>query len=100
MAKEPTHPRQERSALCPYRQSRLGSAVFFQRQQGAAILDTITQHGDCDVVAAVLPFVANLARQPPDRRMVKEARLDQCLQQVDEVVMPPNMGKLVRKNGI
>jgi len=43
-----------------------------------------------------LPFTANLVRQPPDRRMVEENRLDQRLQQVDEVVVPANVGKLAR----
>src|SRR5205807_9988660 len=98
-AKETTDSRQESSALRSQGQSRLRSSVFFQGQQGAAILDTIAQHGDGDVVAAVFPLVANLVRQPPDRRVVEENRLDQRLQQVDEVVVSANVGKLVRYNG-
>ena len=41
---------------------------------------------------------ANSGGQPPDRGVIEQQRLHNALQDVDEVVLPPDVRKLVRNN--
>ena len=51
-----------------------------------------------EIVAAVLALDADPARQPPHRRVIEQQRLDERLQQVDEVVVTPDVRELVRED--
>ena len=51
------------------------------------------------VVAAQFPLAADARRDPPDGGMVKQQRLDQDLEKVDEVIVAADVGDLVGQNG-
>ena len=48
-----------------------------------------------DVIAAVFPFLADLGRDPPDRGVIKQEGLDPDLDEVDQIVVPPDVRELV-----
>ena len=75
-------------------------AQLLERRQRAGVDHAIRADGNDDVVAAELTFNADAARQPPDRRVVEEQRLDRALEQVDQIVVPPNVRQLVRKDRV
>ena len=60
--------------------------------------DRIAAQADGEIVAAVLALDADPAREPPDRRMIEEHRLDERLQQVHQVVVAADVRELVREN--
>src|SRR5262245_42227782 len=43
------------------------------------------------LITACLPFQTYPARQPPDDRMIKEQRLDDTLEEIDQIVPAPHM---------
>ncbi len=47
----------------------------------------------------MLAFVANLLRNPPDRGVIKEEGLQHILQQIDEIIVPPDMCQLMGQDG-
>ena len=58
----------------------------------------IAAQADGEIVAAVLALGANPPRQPPDGRVIEQQRLDERLQQVDEIVVPADVRELVRQD--
>ncbi len=47
----------------------------------------------------MLPLAANLLGSPPDRGVIKQERLQHILQQIDEIIVPPDMGQLMGQHG-
>jgi two-component system sensor histidine kinase CpxA len=45
----------------------------------------------------MLTLVPNAVRDPPQRRMEKQQRLDDSLQQIDQMIVPPQMSQLVNE---
>jgi hypothetical protein len=43
----------------------------------------------------MLALRADDAREPPDGGVIEEERFDEALKEVDEVVVPPDVGQLV-----
>ena len=62
------------------------------------VADWIAAQCDGDVIAAVFALHADPIREPPDRRVIKEQRLDNGLQHVDRVVVAANVRELVRED--
>src|SRR2546429_5685529 len=60
----------------------------------------VAAHGDGEIVAAVLAFFAHLLRHPPHRRVVEQQGLDHRLDEVDEIVVSPHVGQLVREQRV
>ena len=52
-------------------------------------------HADRHIVATVFPLAADFARHPPDGGMVEQQRLDNRLQEVDDVVVAPDVRQFV-----
>ena len=75
-------------------------AQFLERRERAGVHDAIGADGDDDVVAAELAFEADAPRQPPDGRVIEEQRLDRALEEIDQVVVPPDVRQLVRENRV
>src|SRR4029453_3364065 len=53
----------------------------------------------CQIVAAVLALSANPVREPPHGGMIEEQCFHHGLEKIDQIVMTPDMGKLVRQEG-
>ena len=76
------------------------AAALHRRQLGERrdIDQAIAADRDRQIVAAVLALGAHFGRHPPHGRVIEEQRLDDRLQQVDEIVVPPHVRELVREN--
>jgi hypothetical protein len=75
---------------------------------GRATSDKLKRRSVCDffprgrhrqAVAAQLALAAHLTRQPPNRRVKKQHRLQRTLQQVHPQIVPPNVRQLMRQHG-
>ena len=73
-------------------------AQLFEARQRPRVLQRIAEHRHGDVIAAVLALHANALRDPPDGRVIEKKRFHDGLNQVDDEVVPPDMGELVRQN--
>ena len=73
-------------------------AQFFEVGKRLRVSIRIAAQADRKIVAAVLALDADAARQPPDRRMIEEQRLDERLQQVHQVVVAADVRELVRED--
>ena len=71
------------------------AAQLLEVGQRARVGVRIAAQADREIVAAVLALGANPPRQPPHRRVVEQQRLDQRLQQVDEIVVAADVRELV-----
>jgi len=71
---------------------------LLQHGESLRVVERIAANGNRDVVAAVLAFNSNPFRHPPDRGMIKQHRFGERLEHVDEIVVAPNVGELVREN--
>ena len=69
---------------------------IFQRRQGARVDHAVAANLHGHVITAVLALAADLLGDPPGYRMIEQQRLQDHLQRIDEVVVPANMGELVR----
>jgi hypothetical protein len=63
------------------------------------ISDPIAAGLERQIVTAELALGPHLPRHPPDRGVVEEQGFDAGLQQVDEIVVPPDVRELVRQKG-
>ena len=96
-AEQPAHAQQERAAVCRQRERRpLTKRLEIGKRAGVG--DRITTQADGEVVAAVLALRANASRQPPDGGVIEEQRLDERLQEIDQIVVAPDVRELVRQN--
>src|SRR5581483_953772 len=82
-AKEALDARQQRSAGSAYRQPWSSDPPLLERRKGAGVGGRVPACRDGQIVAAQLALEANLARRPPDHRVIEEQRLRDRLQQVD-----------------
>ena len=73
-------------------------AQFLEVGERSRVSVGIAAEADREVIAAVLALDADPAREPPDRRVIEEQRLDERLQQVDEVVVTTDVRELVRED--
>ena len=64
------------------------------------IHQSIAAHFHRQIVTAMFPLGANLRRHPPRGGVVEQQRFNHRLQQVDEIVVTADVGKLVRENGV
>jgi hypothetical protein len=80
------------------REQRFGAAQLLHVQQRSPVADGVANDRERDVVAAMLAFGAESIRQAPDRGMVEEDRLQQCLPKVDDKIVSADMRQLVGKD--
>jgi len=92
---EAADPPNEGAARGRERQGRQRVAQPLHPEQRGGVEVGVPADGDRHVVAAVLTLLAHPSRRPPDRRVVEQQRLDRRLQQIHEVVVPPDMRQLV-----
>ena len=100
-AEQPADALQQRSAGGRHRDVMIRRGPRAQRLeigQRAGVGDRIAAQADREIVAAVLALDADAARQPPHRGVIEEQRLDQRLQQVDEIVVAADVRELVRED--
>ena len=60
----------------------------------------VAADADGDIVTAVLALGPDAARDPPDGGVIEQNRLDEALQQVDQVVVSAEVGDLVGEDGL
>lgn len=77
----------------------LRSALFFEGEEGAAVVEGIAEKFDGEIVAAEFAFEAESARDPPDGGVVEEEGFDDGLEEVDEVVVSSDVGEFMREDG-
>jgi hypothetical protein len=94
----PAYSVNERPSACGERQP-AAAAKHLEIREGPCVDDGIAAEADGEIVAAVLALVSNAPRQPPHRRVIKEQRFDEGLQQVHEVVVAADVRELVRDDG-
>src|SRR6185312_13400 len=75
----------------------VAEAARFEIRESEHVDKRIAGEGDGNIVAAVFTFPADVARNPPDGGMVEQRGLDDALQDVDEVIVPPDMGQFMRE---
>ena len=75
-------------------------AALLQMEQGAGVRHGVAERGHGDVVAETLALPAHDGRDPPDGGMVEQGGLDDPLDEVDEVVVPPHVGELVEQDAL
>ena len=80
-------------------QDRTRLARTFHFNQDFRVDLAVAAQANRDVVTTVFAFGANPFRKPPYRRVVEEDRFDRALDDVDDVVMPPDVRELMRENG-
>ena len=100
-AEQPADALEERAAGGGHRQKRLRpgrAAQLLEIGQRVRVGVRIAAQAHRQIVAAVLALDADPARQPPHRRVIEEQRLDERLQQVDEVVVAADVRQLVRED--
>ena len=85
------------TAVGPHREARGGGAQPLDPPQSAGVSNRVARHPDRQVVAHVLALGPDLPRHPPDRRVVEEKGFDAGLEHVHQVVVPPDVGQLVRQ---
>ncbi len=74
------------------------AALLFERGRCPGVMQAVLADVDHQIVAAVFALGADLARYPPDGRVIEQERFDGRLNQVDQVIVPANVGQLVRQN--
>ena len=75
----------------------LGRTRRFQLRQGARIGEGIAVDARRPVVATQLALRANVAGHPPDRGMVEQQRLDDALQDVDQIIVAADVRQFVKQ---
>ena len=73
-------------------------AQFLEVGEGFRVSVGIAAEPDREIVAAVLALNADPARQPPYGGVIEEQRLDERLEQVDEVVVTTDVRELMRQD--
>jgi len=71
---------------------------LLQHGQSLRVVERITANGDRYVVATVLTLHPDPFGYPPDGGVIKQHRFGERLQNVDEIVVAPDVGELVREN--
>jgi hypothetical protein len=97
-AKQSPYALEQRSARGGQHEPAGPVAQLFEAGERSRVGVRIAAQAHREIIAAVLALDPDSARYPPDRRMIEEQRLDERLQQVDDVVVPPDVRELVREN--
>ena len=92
-AENPPDSAEQRTARRCHRESRARGGGGEVRERGD-VGETIADF-DRQIVAAVLALGADSARHPPHGGVIEQQRLDDRLQQVDEIVVAPHVRELV-----
>jgi hypothetical protein len=86
------------STGCCHRQRHTVGPRLLQHSESLRVVERIAANGDRDVVAAMLALNSDPFRYPPDRGVIKQHRFGERLEHVDEIVVAPDVGELVREN--
>jgi hypothetical protein len=81
-------------------QPRLSAAQFHKPGKGRRVASPVAADGDCRFVAAALPFMSDARRDPPDCRVVKQKRLNHCLDKLDQAVAAADVRQFVGQHGL
>ena len=65
------------------------------RRKGSGVVERAAADGGGQIVAAVFALGADVARDPPDGGMIEEARFDDILQEIHQIVVPADVSQLV-----
>ena len=98
-AEQPPDPLQQRSAGRREHQIAGCRTQPFELGERRCVRDRVAAQAHGEIVAAVLPLGANPPRQPPHRRVIEQQRFDDGLEEIDDVVVTPDVGELVREDG-
>ena len=97
LAQQPRDAVGQRSAVGGNRGAEMRRAVRFQLRQRARIGEHVARDGDGHIVAAQFALGANVPRHPPDRGVVEQQRFGDALQDVDQIIVPPDVRQLMQQ---
>ncbi len=97
LAQQPCDAVGQRSTIGGDRGTEMRRAIRFQLRQRTRIRERITADRDGHIVAAQFALGANVPRYPPDRGVIKQQGFGNALQNVDQIIVPPDMRQLMQQ---
>src|SRR3569833_372141 len=73
------------------------NARGFETREGEHVNKRIAGDGNRNIVAAVFALQTDVARNPPDGGMGEERRFSEALQDVEQVIVPPDVSQFMRE---
>jgi len=89
----------ETTSSCGQRTFAHGSAVLLQRGQRRGVLVRAALRRHYQIVTTVFTFGADHAGNPPDGGVIERQAFHENLQQIHQIIVPPDMRQFVQQDG-